>query len=184
MKKLLLFSSTLLAIAAPSFARDEYQITKVVPSVIKTPEITFTGDQRRTPHSQQWIEFEVEFISNVPLTDELTFKYYVLIAGKCLTGEVAHVNIAKGRELRSVMYISPQSVYRLLEGKAITGADIQDLGVQILNKGQLVAEKSYKGKGAWWQQMQQMPGMVVNKSETPFAPLYYDRYEAIKPASR
>ena len=29
-----------------------------------------------------------------------------------------------------------------------------------------------------------MTGLVLNKNETPFAPLYYDRYEAIKASSR
>ncbi len=184
MNKFLSFSIALFALAASAIARDEYAISKVTASTIKTPEINYTGDQRRAPRSQQWIELEVEFQSIVPLTDELTFKYYALIGGKCLTGEVTHVNIAKGRDLRSVMYISPQSINRLLEGKTITPADIQDVGVQMLNKGQLVAEKSYKGQGEWWVRMQQVPGMLINKNETPFAPLYYDRYEAIKPSSR
>src|SRR5437867_2083210 len=107
MKKLQLFSVAVLFLAASAFGRDEYQITKVAPAVIRTPEITFTGDQRRTGRSEQWVELEVEFRSNVDFTDELTFKYYVLFAGKLLTGEVTHVSISKGRDLRSVMYINP-----------------------------------------------------------------------------
>lgn len=183
MKKLLLLPLVVFALAATSFGRDEYQIMKVQPSVIRTPEFTFTGDQRRSGKSEQWLEVEVEFRSSVEETDELTFKYYILLAGKCLTGEVTHVNIPKGRELHSVMYVTPRTLSRLLGGKTISAVDIQDVGVQVLNKGQLVAEKSFKGQGQWWQQMQQIPGMVVNKNETPFAALYWDRYEAIKSSS-
>src|SRR5205823_12723837 len=99
-----------------------------------------------------------------------------LFAGKCLTGEVTHVNITKGRDLHSVMYVSPKTIAQLLNGKALTAADIQDVGVQILNKGQLVSEKSMRGQGEWWQKLQQVTGLVVNKNETPFAPLYWDSY--------
>ena len=30
----------------------------------------------------------------------------------------------------------------------------------------------------------QAPGKILNKSQTPFAPLWYDRYEALKPATK
>jgi hypothetical protein len=43
-----------------------------------------------------------------------------------------------------------------------------------------VAEGSWKGKGQWWSTMQQVNGYVLNKNETPFAPLAWDYYEAIK----
>ena len=32
--------------------------------------------------------------------------------------------------------------------------------------------------------MPQVAGLVLNKNETPFAPLYWDRYEQIKNARR
>ena len=51
---------------------------------------------------------EVEFSAAPEYTDELTFKYYILVNGKLLTGEVTHTNIADGRDIRSVMYVSPQ----------------------------------------------------------------------------
>ena len=35
-------------------------------------------------------------------------------------------------------------------------------------------------KGAPVPNLPQVTGMVLNKTQTPFAPLYWDRYEAIK----
>jgi hypothetical protein len=32
----------------------------------------------------------------------------------------------------------------------------------------------------WYANMSQVSGFVLNKNETPFAPLYWDRYEQIK----
>ena len=176
----------LLTFVLPAFAAADYSIVKVQPSVIRTPQYTFIGDQRRTGQALQWLEVEVNFMSNVPFTDELMFRYYILIGGKCLTGEVTHVSIPKGRDLFSVMYVSPRTLEQVLGGKAITGSSIENVGVQMVLKGQVVDTKSYKemGNPQWWQGMQQIPGLVFNKNDTPFAPLYWDRYEQIKPSGR
>lgn len=182
-----LLALVFLALAVPSFGAADYAIVKVQPSVIRTPQYNFTGDQRRTGPALQWLEVEVNFMSNVPFTDEMTFRYYILLGGKCLTGEVTHVSIPKGRDLYSVMYVSPRTLEQVLGGKVITGSSIENVGVQMLLKGQVVDTKSFKdiGNPQWWQSMQQLPGLVFNKNETPFAPLYWDRYEAIKaPAAR
>ena len=171
-----------LVFALPAFAAADYQIVKVLPAVIRTPQYTFTGDQRRTGQALQWLEVEVNFMSNVPFTDEMTFRYYILVGGKCLTGEVTHVSIPRGRDLYSVMYVSPRTLEQVLGGKTITGSSIENVGVQMVLKGQVVDTKSFKEQGnpQWWQGMQQIPGLVFNKNDTPFAPLYWDRYEAIK----
>ena len=47
-------------------------------------------------------------------------------------------------------------------------------------QGQIVAEKDLKGTGEWWTQFQQINGYLLNKNETPFAPLYWDYYEPVK----
>ena len=89
-----------------------------------------------------------------------------------------------GRDLFSVMYVSPRSISRIMDNKPVTNVAIQNAAVQILKGGQVVAEKSMKGTGQWWTQGQSLTGLLINKNETPFAPLYWDRYEAIKPAAR
>ncbi len=185
MKKVTVLAVALLGLAASAFSRDDFVLRKVQPSVVRTPQINYTGDQRRSGQAQQWLEIEAEFDSNVDITDELTAKFYVLVAGQCLTGEVTHVNVLKGRSLYSVMYVSPHTVSKLLNNKPMTAASIENAGVQLLVKGQLVAQKSFKesGGGDWWQQLQQISGLLFNKNETPFAALYWDRYEEIKPAA-
>jgi hypothetical protein len=61
---------------------------------------------------------------------------------------------------------------------------VQAIGVTATVNGQLAAEESIgKGKGmkGWWNNFQQGPaGLVLNKDQTPFAPLFYDYFEAIK----
>jgi hypothetical protein len=178
-------SLLLLALSSiTSFGRPDYAIKKIQPAVDLTPEISFNfgPNQHPVPRSQQWLEVEVNFESNVDWTDELTFKYYILLDDQCLTGEVTHIDIPKGRDLYSVMYVSPRTIARILNNKPMTSQDIVDVGVQIVSKGQVLFTKSYKAQGdqQWWQSLQQISGKVLNKNETPFAPLIWDRYEQIK----
>jgi hypothetical protein len=189
MKKLsaLLLCGLLLATASPALhaqQQGQYKIDKITPSFIATPQYQFQGEQRTAPNQEgKWLEVEVQFESAVETTDEMTVKYYILVNGTLLAGEVTHVNIPKSRELYSVMYVSPRTLARLLgANKPATANAIGDVGVQLLIKGQVVAEMSTKSGYAaeWWQQMQQTTGLLLNKNETPFAPLYWDRYEAIK----
>ncbi len=89
----------------------------------------------------------MNFESKVDWTDELTVKYYILLADQCLTGEVTHIDIPRGRDLYSVMYVSPRTIARILNGRPMTSLDIQDVGVQLVSKGQVLVTKSYKAPG-------------------------------------
>jgi hypothetical protein len=167
-----------------SFGRPDYDIKKISPAVDLTPAISFNFGpvEHPAPRSAQWLEVEVNFESNVDWTDELTVKYYILLADQCLVGEVTHIDIPRGRDLYSVMYVSPRTIARILNNRPLTSLDIQDVGVQLVSKGQVLVTKSYKAQGdqQWWQNLQQVTGKVLNKNETPFAALIWDRYEQIK----
>jgi len=176
--------ASLLLITVTSFGqRSDYTVAKIAPAVILSPAVSFTfGPQHPQGRAEQWLEVEVNFQSRVDWTDELTVKYYILLAGQCLTGSVTHIDIPAGRDLYSVMYVPPRTIARILNGRPLTSLDIQDVGVQLVSKGQVVATKSFKTPGdqQWWQNLQQVNGKVLNKDQTPFAPLIWDRYEQIK----
>ena len=176
--------ASLLLLALTSFGqRADYDIKKISPAVILSPAVSFNfGPQHPQGKAEQWLEVEVNFESRVAWTDELTVKYYILLADQCLTGQVTHIDIPAGRDLYSVMYVPPRTITHITNGRALTGLDIQDVGVQLISKGQVIATKSFKTVGAtqWWQNLQQVNGKVLNKDQTPFAPLIWDRYEQIK----
>jgi hypothetical protein len=176
--------ASVLVLSVSALARPDYDIRKISPAVDVTPQYSFNfGPQHPSPRSEQWLEVEVNFESNIDWTDELTVRYYILLDDQCLTGEVTHIDIPRGRDLYSVMYVSPRTISRILNGKQLTSQDIVDVGVQLVSKGQVLVTRSYKAEGdsQWWQSLQQVSGKVLNKSETPFAPLLWDRYEQIKP---
>lgn len=194
-RSLSIFSPGLLALAvvfcgafwqAPSAlaqgTKASYEITAIEPNLVDTPDYTYGGNKKPSTRPRQWLEVEVEFRAEPDITDELTFKYYILLNGKTLfVGDATHINIMKGKS-RSVVYIAPNTLERLTEGKPFTASLITNIGVEVLKQGQLVANKSLKdARGPWWQQMPQTAGFVLSKKDTPFAPLDWDRYAEPKP---
>lgn len=180
--------AALLATTFVSRAQDKtFEIAEIAPEVVKTPDINFSNGPRNARSDyEDWVQVEVTFAAAPEFTDEVTVKYYIAVNKQLLTGEVTHINVPQGRELRSVMYVPPRTVQRLMGGKNLTANAFDNIAVQMLVKGQLVAQKSWKraGNENWFQTVQQIPNLVLNKNETPFAPLYWDRYEMIKSSTR
>lgn len=174
----------------------EFAITKIDPQIVTTPALTYSGATQKASRSKSWMEVEVTFTwqpraATEKFSDDVVFNYYVLLSNKSvafpqgalLTGQVTHTSLpAKQNDLKTVMYLSPRGMERLFDGKipASAASAIVDIGVTITRQGQVVAEKSLKGTGQWWPQYQQSAGYLLNKSETPFASLNSDYYEAVK----
>jgi hypothetical protein len=169
--------------AAQTRPAPEFQLTKITKNLITTPQFAFTGAQQYpTNERDRWLEVEVEFTATPEFTDELTFKYFILLNGRLLTGEVTHISVAAGRENRSVMYVSPRALTRFMGKGAITPNAIQNIAVQIVQQGAIKDEMSLtRAAPQWYASLPRVSGFVLNKNETPFAPLYWDRYEQIKP---
>ena len=186
-----------LSVAQAQQANTDFQISKITPDLATTPDYSFSlGPKgKKVQKNKDWLEVEVSFDwtprnPKPEFLDELTLNYYILLnnkdrenpKGTLLTGSVTHVAIPQGKGMNSVMYVSPRTLERFFAGKVPSTANsaVLDAGVTITQQGQLVAESSWKGRGQWWSGFQQVSGYVLNKSETPFAPLVWDYYEAIK----
>jgi hypothetical protein len=158
------------------------KVSKIMPALVSTPEYSVNIANKRSP-SLKWLEIEVEFdVDKIELVDELTFKYTVLLDGKLYTGEVTHVNIPKGNDHHSVMYMSPRAMDRATGGKTLNQGMIENIWVVVEKQGQKLGEKSLVAKQA--PNIPQTPGLLVTKGETPFQVLWWDRYEQVKPAGR
>lgn len=194
-------------IAQQATLNSEIQITKIEPTFIDSPKISAGGyTKRSTGRPGPWLEVEVTFDRNVvpkapKYADELTINYYVLLKNErftvdkkptLLTGSITHVHIPQEKGLHSVVFLSPRAFASFFDGKPPATAQqaVTDVGVTISGKGGLLAISTAKGtvKGdkGWWDapdSFTSTPGVLLNKSETPFAPLEWDFYEAIKPKS-
>jgi hypothetical protein len=176
----------LAAFAQAPRAGAEFQITRITKNLISTPDYTHAGaEQYAANQRDRWLEVEVEFAAGPEFSDDLTFKYFILINGRLLTGEVTHTNVAAGRDNRSVMYVSPRTLARIMGNRAVVPTAVQNIAVQIVQQGAVKSEASLeRAAPQWFAAMPAVAGFVLNKNETPFAPLYWDRYEQIKPPSR
>jgi hypothetical protein len=176
------FIFVVLIACAQTGAAADFQITKITKNLISAPQFAYGGaEQYQTNQRDRWLEVEVEFTATPEFTDELTFKYHILFNGKLLTGEVTHINILSGRDKRSVMYVSPNALTRLSDNRPITANTCQNVGVQIVQQGTVKDESSLvRAQPQWYAAMPQVSGFLLNKNQTPFAPLYWDRYEQIK----
>ncbi|MGC1482048.1 MAG: Amuc_1102 family pilus-like protein [Chthoniobacterales bacterium] len=189
-----------LATFTPAQAQNTgFAITSIDISLEATPVYNLSIGPQRKATSQDWMMIETTFAYEPqergvdPFLDELTFNYYVLLGNKSreypqgtlLAGSVTHVAVGPGKDLHSVAFVSPRTLTRYFLGKPPSSKQsaTQAIGVTITRQGQVVAEDSIglgKGKPQWWNQFQQTPGYVLNKNETPFAPLFWDYYEALQ----
>ena len=170
--------------SAPITAKN-VKIEKILPAVVGTPEYVVTQTTAKRSQAQKWLEIEVEFaVEGVEIIDELTFKFDVLLNGKMCPGEITHINIPKGKDRYTIMYVSPRNLERITDGKILNAAMIQNAWITILRQGQVLALSSMKDKGKPVPNMALTPGMLSPKADTPFAPLWSDRYEAVKPGTR
>lgn len=156
------------------------KLGRVEISAPSTPEYQITGGQNKRYKLGKWLEFEIGYETKAEEIDELTFKFTALIENKLLDGEVTYVNIAQGRDHFAVMYLSPKSIDKLTGGKTLTAASIQNVWVEVNRQGQVLGRESFKP--GQQPNLPHVAGLVLNKMQTPFAPLFYDRYEEIKAA--
>ena len=183
----------------------EVMITKIEPGFLPSPKITVAGYAKQMPgRPAPWLEIEVTFERNAKdpkFADELTFNYYVLLKNErftedkkptMLTASITHIHVPQEKGLHSVAYVSPRSLATFFDGKTPVNAQqtVTDVGVTISGKNGLLAiatsKGTVKGDKGWWDNTAlytPKAGALLNKNETPFAPLEWDYYEAVKSKS-
>ncbi len=154
------------------------KLGKVALEFQSSPEFTLKSGPVKRSKNLKWLEAEIDYDVKAQEIDELTFKFIALVEKKLLTGEVTYVNILKGTDHYAVMYISPKALDKLTGGKAVTSGTIDNVWVEVSRQGQILDKAAYRNAAV--PNAPQMAGYFLNKSQTPFAPLFYDRYEEIK----
>ena len=187
----------------------EVTISKIEAAFVESPKINAGGYAKKSTAGGRpapWLEVEVTFDRSASpkkpkFAEELTFHYYILLKNEhstedrkpsLLTGSVVHVSVPQENGLHSVMYVSPRTLAKLFDGKVPANAQqtVVDVGVTITGQEGLLAiatsKGTVKGDKGWWDaaaSFTTINGAVLNKNETPFAPLEWDFYEAIKSKS-
>jgi hypothetical protein len=162
-----------------------------------SPDIPGT---KKSFKAKDWLEIEAKLrISMDPAPesktcDKLTVKWYVAVknpekAGTMflLTKDVEHVNLPLGEDIYSSVYLSPASIKRLTGFDRAGKSSVELAGYEVLVNGVKVAaqtSKSVGGKTEWWliaspkiSRTDTVP--LLNKSETPFSMMWWDRYAEV-----
>lgn len=198
----LLFSAValgMLAMVSPLSAQaGKVTVDKPKFDSLTSPEVGGnTGRKNFKP--KEWLEAEVKFKVEMPesykekFVDNVTVKWYVAVqnpSGKgtvLIEKTVQHVNVPVGEEVFSSVYLSPSAVMRLSGSDRASKSIVTAIGGEILiNGSDAVKNSGYfssKGKPGWWtsdklSRYDSVP--LLNKDQTPFKFLWWDRYAEIK----
>lgn len=165
----------------------------------KTPSFMADGPKaKQVQKPREWLEIEVEFTpaisSKFPkeygkVIPKLSFEYYIMVEDKVekkvkmLTGAVTHVNVMADEVGYSVIYVDPAALTKLdgAPGK-FNARDVKDYGVVAKYDG--VTCGLFASSKPFWESPSAssaaVPGLILNKSQTPFAMLWTDRYPEIE----
>ncbi len=183
--------------ASPALLAQETKVkvdlNKIEVIAQKTPEFDVgSGIREAKAERKDWFQIEVEFSADSSNTREnfvggLEFRYFVLPSSaerqqkKVYTATLSHVDIPKGENLRSAVYLSPNSLSRIYEGRAPNPRDLW-VAVEVYYGGTLIAGDVTDGKSSRWWQNPEAPKDAATlrpKNRTPFADLWLDAFADI-----
>lgn len=186
-------AASMFAFTSPAEAATTVDKPKINIEVQKTPRYNVSGPKEKRDTQKFWVEVEVEFIAdkksgdpNDDFVDPLEFKYFIALKAKdgqtkVYTLSVTHTNVLKGEKLYSVAYMSPTAVAKIMGKNATLNKSSIQVAVEIRSGGSLVAgDATTRPSQKWWNSLPNVDGMVLNKNQTPFAPLWWDRYAEIQ----
>ena len=160
------------------------QIRKIEVKKLETPQFS-VGSNLSKGKSRQWYGISAEYDTDLQWTDELTFTVYVHVENaknpkapkdSLFRAKVTYVNIERGRGHKSDVYLHPSTIARF--------GEIKRIAVLVEANGKLVAGDTYpKANARWWEQMSPTEGLLLNRSQSPFAMLNFDDYEMVKPTA-
>jgi hypothetical protein len=187
-------------IAALSIGSASGQAAKVLgdkPTFDDIPSPEFGGVKNKAFKPKDWLEIETKLnisLSPEPATktcDKITVKWYIAVknaekSGTFLlfTKDIDYVNVPVSEEVYCSVYLSPSSIKRLTGFDRAGKSAVEYVGYEVLINGEKVAQETSKGKPGWWNaasdkisRSDKVP--LLNKTETPFASMWWDRYAEV-----
>ncbi len=189
-------------VLAPCVAIAQFKVDVDKPEVVEILSPDNAGSAaRKSFKPKDWMEVEMKFKIEAKdrdkkFADKVTVKWYLATKHPdprnkgfvLLEKEVTHVNVPIGKDVYTSIYLSPNSVMRLTGNDKVSKSNIENAGGEILVEGQQPVgdKKGYfmmSGKSKWWtsgnlSRYDKIP--LLNKAETPFKFLWWDRYAEIE----
>lgn len=190
-------SATLAAFTIGSACGQAAKIVAEKPSFEDIPSPEFSGVKNKQFKPKDWLEIEAKLnvsLSPEPPTktcDKITVKWFIAVknADKAgtfllLTKDIDYVNVPVSEDIYCSVYLSPSSIKRLTGLERSGKSAVEYVGYEVLVNGEKIAQETSKGKVGWWSmasdkisRSDKVP--LLNKAETPFAPMWWDRYAEV-----
>jgi hypothetical protein len=167
---------------------------------LQSPE--FGGGKQKGFKPKNWLEIEVKLkvdLSPEPKSktcDRLMVKWFIAVKDTeksgsmlLLTKDIEHVNIPLGEDVYCSVYLSPASIKRLTGSDRAGKSVVEAVGYEVLIDGRTVASDTTKFKVGWWNAASNKISRsdavpLLDKSETPFGNMWWDRYAEVSKARR
>lgn len=158
-----------------------YLKLEVLPKVL-TPQFEVSPPPPASAVARYWCQLSVRFDTQPAWTDELEVRCYALLKPKLgtgtltlLKGDVTLVNLARGQH-KCDFFVHPSALLRY--------GEVLSVVVLVSSSDQLVGLLSQPPSAKrWWEDYQPVPGMVLNRNNTPFALINADDFEQVKKTS-
>jgi hypothetical protein len=170
------------------------------PAFDDLPSPQFAGGKQKDFKPKDWLELEAKLrisMSPAPLSktcERLTVKWYVAVKNPekpgsmlLLTKEVEHVNAPLDEDVYCSVYLSPASIKRLTGFDRAGKSSVEAVGYEVLINGERLIQETSKFKPGWWSAASDKISRsdtvpLLNKSETPFAAMWWDRFIEVSPS--
>lgn len=168
-------------------------IKRVTVAEQQTPQFNVNNVRDKRWRPKNWIEVDVEFDIKLPPDaggrngsyGSMQLNIYLALQhmtkdGKreVLQGTLDLQSIPAGETCHALAFVSPATLKAIFQKDNVTASsDIQGWGVEFIAEGQRIAGDSSVGKSPWWEKTEAlaiMQGQLLNKLQTPFAPLWGD----------
>lgn len=201
--------ATAAAVATAAFAFSSSALAQAVKVTGEKPTFDdllspgeFGGTKSKSFKPKDWLEVETKLkvqMSPAPKSqtlERLLVKWYVAVKNPeksgtflLLSKEIEYVNVALEEDVFVSVYLSPASVRRLTGSDKAGKNSVEFVGYEVLVNGEKVASETNKGPANWWtvasdkiSRSDTVP--LLNKKETPFSVMWWDRYAEIAPERR
>lgn len=163
---------------------------------LQSPEIQDGNAKNFKP--KDWLEVEVKIEVDKLRTepedkylDQIKVNWHVVVKGQDrkaykISKTVTHVNIPTDEEVYVSIYLSPNTLKRITGNARASKNDLEAVGGEIELNGAMVGFFTFGEKNGWWREplknveaTSKFP--LLDKTQTPFAPLWYDRYAEVLP---
>jgi hypothetical protein len=191
------FSSIVAALTLGSAFGQAVKVTGESPAFDDLPSPQFAGVKNKRFTPLDWLEIEAQLkveMSPEPASktcDKLTIKWYIAVKNVEKPGtfllfskEIDHVNVPLNEEIYGSVFISPASLRRITGSGTGGKSAVEFVGYEVLVNGEKKAEGTNKGKPGWWNTSSEKISRsevvpLLNKNETPFRSMWWDRYPEI-----